>query len=131
MSRRYPSLPVASSMSAPLLLGVAVLAAGGLPAPRSVDVFAPRPDYGTSGWAELGLNTAAEVHAWGAHFDQPVQITITDAYVLTRVRRVPIAGVDTDVKAVDYVDDQADVDARDRAADIVDLAAARLAGAVV
>jgi hypothetical protein len=131
MSRRGMSLPVPSSMSAPVLLGVAVLAAGGLPSPRTVDVYAPRPSVDSPGWADLRLNTGAEVHAWAAQFGQPAQIKITDEYVRTRVRNVPVAGLDADVSAIDYLDDQADVDARDRAADIGDLAAARLAGAVV
>jgi len=131
MSRRYRALPVPSSMSAPVLLGIAVLAAGGLPAPRSVDVFAPRPTEDSPGWVDLRVNTGADVHAWAAHFGQPVQITITDEYVRTRVRHVPVAGLDADASALDYLDDQADVDARDRAADIADLAAARLAGVVV
>jgi len=131
MSRRYRARPVPSSMSAPVLLGVAILAASGLPAPRTVDVFAHHPDIDSAGWAELRLNTGAEVHAWAAQFGQPVQITITDEYVRTRVQHMPVAGIDADASALDYLDDQSDVDARDRAADIADLAAARLAGAVI
>jgi hypothetical protein len=130
MSRRGMSLPVSSSTSAPVLLAIAILAAGGLPSPRTVDVFAPRASI-SSAWADLRLNTGAEVHAWAGKFGQPAEITITDEYVRTRVRNVPVAGLDADVSALDYLDDQADVDARDRAADVADLAAARLAGAVV
>lgn len=130
MSRRAWRTDVPSIVSAPVLLAVAMLAGEGLPAPREVQVFGPQPHLGP--WAALRVNHGADVHAWAGRFGLPVQVEIREDFVLTRVREgVVLAGVDAEITANDQVDDAEDIDARDRAADVADLAAARLAGVVV
>jgi hypothetical protein len=122
MIRRHPSRTVAATVAAPALFAVAQHTAMGLPAPTSVDIkcWGDGPDL------TLFLDAITDLHIWAEHLGVPVTWTYTSGSVLAGARADrALAGLDVHLHSSAHVDDQDDVDARDRAADIADLAADR------
>jgi hypothetical protein len=122
MTRRHPSRAVAATVAAPALFAIAQHTAMGLPAPTSIDI----KSWGGEPDVTLYLDTITDLRIWAEHLGVPVTWTYTTGSVLAGARSArALAGLDVVLHSSAHVDDQGDVDARDQAADVADLAANR------
>jgi hypothetical protein len=123
---RRPAPP--ATVVAPALFAVAQHVAMGLPAPASLHI-----EQWSSG-LELAVivHTIADLHVWAAAFGVPVSVSFAGRSVVGYATAPhAVAGLTLQIQAAPLLlDDQADVDARDRAADIADLVADRAMGLV-
>lgn len=129
MMRRADRAGLPAAVAGPFLFALVMLVGQGLPAPHDIVTYG-RDEWDPMGSGDLRVQKPADVWTWAAHFgDTPVDIRIRDTYVQTTTT-VAVAGVRVRVSATPFLDDADDVNARDRRADVEDLAAEQYMGLV-
>lgn len=127
MTRRRPIAP--ATLTGPLLLTVATLGLGGVPVPHNILIY-PVSEWEPAGSVEMSVATADAVWEWASVLQAAPTEQFSDTGASVVVTGT-LAGLPVEVKASCWVESPAQVNARDRAADRAELAAARAAGEVL